>query len=161
MYATTLFLGFEAIQYTIRNGVISYNDQKIPIKEAHKHDLILIEPEESTWYAKNLSQMTIDNNYYRRVVKTGSYHQIVLMSIDKEIGTEIHPDTDQFFRIEQGNGKAIVDGKQYELKAESSINVSAGQSHNIINTGSGPLKLYTIYSPPHHRQGLVQPIKID
>jgi mannose-6-phosphate isomerase-like protein (cupin superfamily) len=107
----------------------------------------------------NLLKLTIDNNYFRKVINTGPNHQIVLMSLlpGQEIGKETHYDTDQFFRIEQGKGIAIIDGIKIPLIADTFINVKQGSQHNIINNGKTKLKLYTIYSPAHHPAGLVVP----
>jgi len=128
-------------------------------------DMIFFQDEQKTG---NISMLTLNNEFYRRVLSTSDNHQIVLMSLNKgqEIGEEMHPDTDQFIRIEKGNGVAILNGKKFDLRIDSFINIPKGTVHNIINTGKTPLKLYTIYSPPHHRsiegnprKGLVQPIK--
>lgn len=109
----------------------------------------------------DISKLTINNDDFRRVLDTSENHQIVLMSLlpKEEIGEEIHSDTDQFFRIEQGNGVAILNGKKIKLHDGMFVNVPFGTRHNIINTGRNRLKLYTIYSPPHHRKGLVEPDK--
>jgi mannose-6-phosphate isomerase-like protein (cupin superfamily) len=106
----------------------------------------------------NLLKLTIDNNYFRKVINTGPNHQIVLMSLlpGQEIGKETHYDTDQFFRIEQGKGIAIIDGIKIPLIADTFINVKQGSQHNIINNGKTKLKLYTIYSPAHPA-GLIVP----
>lgn len=131
-------------------------------KLKHFKEFDIVKPEEKQWYAKDLHQKTVENVFYRHVVKTGKHHQIVLMSLKpgQDIGLETHPDTDQFIRIESGDGKAIIDGKSYDLGEESAIDISAGSQHNIINTGNIPLKLYTIYSPPHHQSGLLEVEKL-
>lgn len=110
----------------------------------------------------DISKMTIENEYFRRVLSTSSNHQIVLMSLlpKEEIGQETHFDTDQFFRIESGQGVAILNGKKIKLYDGMFVNVPKGTQHNIINTGKTRLHLYTIYSPPHHRKGLVEPNKV-
>jgi mannose-6-phosphate isomerase-like protein (cupin superfamily) len=79
----------------------------------------------------------------------------------EEIGMEVHKETDQFFRLENGQGTCIIDETQYEIESGDVIVVPAGAKHNVINTGATELKLYTIYSPPHHKDGIVQPTKND
>lgn len=100
----------------------------------------------------NIEELTQKNDNFRQVIFTAPHCQLVLMTIrvGEEIGTEIHPANDQFFRFEKGEGKAIVDGKEYPIKYGTALLVPAGTEHNIINTGSEPLRLYTIYSPSHH-----------
>jgi len=109
-------------------------------------------------YVKDIGQATTENNNFRQVVYTGKYSQLVLMSLKpgEEIGEEVHEDVDQFFRFEEGEGKVVLDGVEHEIKAEYAVVVPAGTRHNIVNTSeSASLKLYTIYSPPHHRDGVV------
>jgi len=120
----------------------------------------IIAPEPEQWFERDLEHATVDNPFYRRVVKTGKYHQIVLMSLEpgEEIGWEEH-DTDQFIRVESGDAEIQINGGSYQLANESAINIEAGQRHNVVNVGEKPLKLYTIYSPPHHPKGLIQPRK--
>ena len=113
----------------------------------------------------NLEKATINNNNYRKVIYTSSdkHMQLVLMSLKpkEEIGKEIHPKTIQFFRIEQGNGIAIIGNREIKLTDGSLLIVPANTYHNIINTGDTDLKLYTIYIPAHHPDKLVQVIKIE
>lgn len=107
---------------------------------------------------------TLDNTNYRQVIYTGQHSQLVLMSlaVGDEIGLETHPDNDQFFRFEAGQGKVVVDGNEYEVSDGSAVLVPAGAEHNVINTSSDkPLKLYTIYSPAHHKDGIVQSTKLE
>ena len=113
-------------------------------------------------YVKNIDKDTLDNEDYRRVVFTGKHFQLVLMNIlpGEDIGGEVHPNTDQFFRIESGSGKAIIDGQEYEIVEDYAITIPAGSEHNIINTGDEPLKIYSIYAPAEHEPGLVQPKKV-
>ena len=131
------------------------------LRDLQDFEFKIVDPEEKQWYATDLHHLTVENDLYRHVVKTGKFHQIVLMTLKpgEDIGMEVHPDTDQFIRIEGGRGKAIIDGDAFMLQEESAINIEAGSKHNIVNTGDEPLKLYTIYSPPHHSEGLVQPNK--
>jgi len=104
------------------------------------------------------------NNNFRKVLYTAGHSQLVLMSLNpkEEIGEEIHHDNDQFFRIESGQGKCIIDRHEYELKNGDAIIVPAGAKHNIINTSKkAALKMYTIYSPAHHKDGIVMATKQD
>jgi len=107
----------------------------------------------------NIEREVLENKNFRRVLYTGKHSQLVLMSLQprEEIGMETHPDNDQFFRFEKGEGKCIIDGNEYSLRDGSVIVVPAGAEHNIINTSATQdLKLYTIYSPPHHKDGVVR-----
>lgn len=114
-------------------------------------------------YISNIEKETIENNNFRKVVATGKYSQVVLMSLlpGEDIGAEIHEKVDQFFRFEKGEGKVVVDGKEFSVSDGYSILVPAGSEHNIINTGSTELKLYTIYSPANHIDGRVHATKAD
>lgn len=110
----------------------------------------------------NIEKDTLENNNFRKVLYTGKHSQLVLMSLkpNEEIGMEIHEDNDQFFRFEKGNGKCIIDGNEYSLGDGSVIIVPAGAEHNIINVSStDDLKLYTIYSPAHHKDGVLRKTK--
>ena len=110
----------------------------------------------------NIEKETLENNNFRKVLYTGKHSQLVLMSLkpNEEIGMEVHKDNDQFFRFEKGQGKCIIDSNFYELGDGSVIIVPAGAQHNIINTsGLEDLKLYTIYSPAHHKDGIVRATK--
>lgn len=113
------------------------------------------------YFSKNLEYETQDNNYFRQVVFTGRYCQLVLMSLKpgEEIGSEVHNNVDQFFRFEKGEGKVVIDGSEYNVANGSAAVVPAGSEHNVINTGSGDLKLYTIYSPAEHKDGTVHRTK--
>lgn len=114
-------------------------------------------------YVKNIEQETANNNNFRTVLNTAAHSQLVVMSlrVGEEIGMEVHSNVDQFLRIESGEGKAILNGKEYALSDGFAVVVPAGTNHNIINTGSGELKLYTIYSPANHPAGTVHPTKAD
>lgn len=110
----------------------------------------------------NIEKETLDNNNFRKVLYTSKHSQLVLMSIapGSEIGMEVHDENDQFFRFEAGNGKCIIDGNEYEVSDGSAIVVPAGAEHNVINASeSEPLKLYTIYSPAHHKDGIIRATK--
>lgn len=112
----------------------------------------------------NIEKATLENNNFRKVLYTGKHCQLVLMSLlpKEEIGMEVHTDNDQFFRFEKGQGKCIIDGNEYVLTDGSCIVVPAGAQHNIINVSeSEPLKLYTIYSPAHHKDGIVRATKAE
>jgi len=113
-------------------------------------------------FSSNIEKNTVENDKFRNVLYTGKHSQLVLMCLrpKEEIGMEVHAENDQFFRFEQGQGKCIIDGHEYELKDGSAIVVPAGARHNIINTSATKnLKLYTIYSPPHHKDGIVRATK--
>ena len=108
-------------------------------------------------FYQNIEEETLANDNFRKVLYTGKHSQLVLMSLkpNEEIGLETHSENDQFFRIEAGNGRAIIDGNTYELHDGIAIIVPAGAEHNIINdSDTEALKLYTIYSPPHHKDGI-------
>ncbi|MCH5597396.1 cupin domain-containing protein [Niabella ginsengisoli] len=109
----------------------------------------------------NIESLTIENNNFRKVLYTASHMQLVLMSLlpGEEIGEEIHNENDQFFRFEQGEGKCIIDGNEYAVKDGSAIIIPSGAKHNVINTGNTALKMYTIYAPPHHKDGIVRSTK--
>lgn len=107
----------------------------------------------------NIETLVRDNVNFRKVLYTGKHSQLVLMSLrpNEEIGMEVHPDNDQFFRFETGHGKCIIDGNRYVVENGDAIIVPAGASHNVINVSSfEDLKLYTIYSPAHHKDGIVR-----
>ena len=110
----------------------------------------------------NIEKETLENENFRKVLYTGCHSQLVLMSLrpKEEIGMEVHEENDQFFRFEKGEGKCIIDGNEYGLKDGIAIVVPAGAQHNIINISeTEDLKLYTIYSPAHHKNGIVRATK--
>lgn len=114
-------------------------------------------------YIANLEQATLANENFRQVLYTGKHSQLVLMSLlsGEEIGAEVHK-LDQFIRVEAGTGKAIMDGVEHELADGSAIVIPAGMKHNIINTSTtDKLKLYTIYSPAEHQDGIVRQTKAE
>jgi mannose-6-phosphate isomerase-like protein (cupin superfamily) len=114
-------------------------------------------------YIENIEKVTIENTDYRRVLYTGKHSQLVVMSIapGDEIGEEMH-ELDQFIRVEAGQGKAVLNKTdEHRLADGSAVVVPAHMWHNVINTGDEDLKLYTIYSPPEHKDGIVQPTKAD
>jgi mannose-6-phosphate isomerase-like protein (cupin superfamily) len=111
----------------------------------------------------DIEDRTEENRDFRRVIFTGPHLQLVLMSLGpgEELGEEIHPATDQFFRVEEGRGAAWIDGVENPIKSDSAIVVPAGVRHNIRNTGQKPLKFYTLYSPPQHADGTVHHTKAE
>jgi len=114
-------------------------------------------------YIANIEEASVENENFRKVLYTAKNSQLVVMSIgpNEDIGEEIHQ-LDQFIRVEAGQGKAILDGVEHEVKDGFAIVVPAGAKHNIINTSSDTLlKLYTVYSPPNHRDGVVHATKAD
>ena|SRR5271166_411530 len=114
-------------------------------------------------FVEDIEELTEENSDYRRVLYTGKHVQLVLMSLapGEEIGEEVHENTDQFFRVAKGNGEVWIDGKRTKIKSDDAIVVPAGARHNVINSGQKPLKLYTLYSPPHHRDGFIAATKAD
>lgn len=113
-------------------------------------------------YIADLEKVTKENEDYRRVLYTGKHSQLVVMSIQPgdEIGTEVH-ELDQFIRFEQGSGKVILDDVESEVEDDFGVVIPAGTEHNVINTGDEVMKLYSIYSPPEHKEGTVHPTKAD
>ena len=117
----------------------------------------------------NIEQTTLQNPNYRTALWTGGYLQLTVMSIPVggDIGLEVHPDTDQFIRVESGSGKAVMGASQENLTYQQfvvdgdAVLVPAGTWHNVINYGRSPLKIYTIYAPPHHPHGTVEKVKTD
>ena len=113
-------------------------------------------------YTTNIEKDTLENENFRKVLYTSKHSQLVLMTLrpKEEIGMEVHPDNDQFFCFEKGQGKCIIDGNEYELRDGVAVVVPAGAQHNIINISDRQeLKLYTIYSPAHHKDGIVRKTK--
>lgn len=109
----------------------------------------------------DIETLTTDNSDFRRVLYTGGHLQLVLMTLPPgcDIGAEVHEDRDQFFRFEEGSGEVDIDDNTYKVEDGSGIVVPAGARHNVRNTGGEPLKLYTIYGPPEHKDGVVQSTK--
>lgn len=112
-------------------------------------------------FVDNIEDLTEDNDDFRRVLYTGKHLQLVVMALapGEEIGEEVHEDTDQFFRIEEGEGEVWIDGVCNEVEADDGIVVPAGARHNVKCTGDEPLRLYTIYGPPEHIDGTVHQTK--
>ena len=113
-------------------------------------------------YKTNIEKATLENTDYRRVLYTAPHSQLVLMclQVGQEIGEEVHG-LDQFIRFEEGSGKIILDGVEQAVEGDDAVIIPKGTRHNVINAGTGPLKLYTIYSPPEHKDGTIQHTKAD
>lgn len=114
-------------------------------------------------FVDDIEEATEGNEDFRRVVYTAKNMQLVLMALrpGEEIGEEVHEDRDQFFRVEKGKGEIWIDGVVSRIKSDMAMLVPAGARHNIKNTGDKKLKLYTIYAPPEHADGVVHPTKAD
>lgn len=114
-------------------------------------------------YCDDIQKRTIENEDFRRVLYTGKKLQLVLMTLQpgEEIGSEVHEDRDQFFRIEEGEGAVDIDGVANRVEDDFAVIVPAGARHNVRNTGDKPLRLYTLYGPPEHKDGVVQATKAD
>ena len=113
-------------------------------------------------YVQDIESIATGNNDFRRVLYTARNCQLVVMSLkpQEDIGAEVHK-LDQFFRVEAGRGEAELDGVRTAIQAGDAVIVPAGARHNIINTGPEPLKLYTLYAPPNHRDGVVHHTRAD
>lgn len=114
-------------------------------------------------FVDDIEELTVSNDLYRKVLYTGKNLQLVLMTLQpgEEIGEEVHEGHDQFFRIEEGEGSVVIDGETHGISDDDAVIVPAGARHNVINTGDHPLRLYTIYGPPEHRDGVVHATKED
>ena len=110
-------------------------------------------------YSGNIEELTIENTNFRKVLYTSHHSQLVLMSLKpgEEIGLEIHGENDQFFRFEAGQGTVLIDGNEYDVSDGSAVIVPAGSEHNVRNISeTDALKLYTLYMPPHHKDGIIR-----
>jgi mannose-6-phosphate isomerase-like protein (cupin superfamily) len=117
-----------------------------------------------TGYNGSIEKQTLENNNFRRVLFTGKYAQLVVMCLQggEEIGNEVHPEVDQFFRIEQGEARFVFDGEEHVAGDGDAVIVPAGTYHNVINVSeTEQLRLYTIYSPPNHPDGTVHKTKAE
>src|SRR5687767_14368070 len=113
-------------------------------------------------FKSNIERDTLENANFRKVLYTGKHSQLVLMSLQpgEEIGIETHEGNDQFLRFEGGDGKVFIDGNEYSVADGDAVIVPAGAEHNVVNVSDGEeLKIYTIYSPPHHKDGIVRSTK--
>lgn len=114
-------------------------------------------------YVGDIEKVTEQNNTFRTVVYTGKYAQLVVMSlqIGEDIGSEVHENVDQFFRIEVGTLKFVMNGEENVATAGMAVIVPAGTTHNVINVGTEVAKLYTLYSPPNHPEGTIHTTKAE
>lgn len=114
-------------------------------------------------YKGNIEKLTQENENFRKVLYTGEESQLVLMSLipGEDIGEEVHPENDQFFRFESGKGKVVINGNEYEVSDGDAVVVPKGAVHNVINIGENRLKMYTVYSPAHHRDGVIRKTKAE
>lgn len=114
-------------------------------------------------YKANIESLTEENGSFRKVLYTGEESQLVLMSLipGEDIGSEVHPENDQFFRFEAGSGDVVINETQYSVSDGDAVVVPKGATHNVINTGDKPLRFYTIYSPAHHKDGIERVTKQD
>ena len=113
-------------------------------------------------FVQNIEDKSAKNANFRQVLYTAKNCQLVVMSLKpkEDIGEEVHT-VDQFFRIEEGTGATIINGKRTTVESGFGIVIPAGAKHNVVNTGSAPLKLYSIYSPPQHKDGTIHKTKQD
>jgi len=127
-----------------------------PMGQSNKEGIIM------KGFVQDIEDLAVKNDEFRRVIYTAKHCQLVLMALKpkEEIGAEVHK-LDQFFRVEEGAGEAVLDGVRTAIRAGFAVVVPAGTKHNIINTGSVPLKLYTLYAPPNHRDGVVHHTRED
>ena len=148
MYRVSLILAMVAL---IAIGVATHVFSK-----AEKSNIAKIPAAEKKGYVQNIESIAVNNTDFRRVLYTANNSQLVVMALKpkEEIGAEEHK-SDQFFRVEKGSGVAVINGVSTAISAGYAILIPGGARHNIINTGSVPLKLYTIYAPPNHRDGVV------
>jgi len=114
-------------------------------------------------YIKNIETETLDNTHFRKVLYTGQYSQLVVMSLQpgEDIGREVHNSTDQFIRIESGSGIALINGIETVVSDDDAIVIPAGAEHNVTNTGDNVMKLYTVYGPAEHRDGVIHETQHD
>ncbi len=115
-------------------------------------------------YVGNIEEITEKNTFFRQVIYTAAHSQLVVMCLqpNEDIGMEVHSNTDQFFRVEEGEGKVIMNGEEKAIKEDDAIVVPAGTEHNVVNTSADKqLKLYTVYSPPNHRDGVIHKTKAE
>jgi mannose-6-phosphate isomerase-like protein (cupin superfamily) len=139
-----------SMEFQIVNDIISKPAKKTMAK-----------PSDVNGFVGDIEDLTEANENFRKVLYTSKNLQLVLMSLlpGEEIGEETHPGGDQFFRIETGKGEVWINGHCTKIKGDDGIVVPAGARHNIVNTGDEPLRLYTLYGPPAHQDGLVQETK--
>lgn len=116
-----------------------------------------------TPYVNNIEKETLENEFFRKEVFTGNHLQMTVMSLlpGEDIGAEVHNNIDQFLRIEQGTGRAIVGDQEYDVEDDFAIIIPAGMNHNVINTGEVAMKLYSIYTPTEHPKGTIHKDKAE
>ena len=114
-------------------------------------------------FCDDIEDLTEANEDFRRVLYTGEHLQLVLMTLQpgEEIGEEVHSDRDQFFRIEEGEGAIDINGRENRVEDDFAVIVPAGARHNVRNIGSEPLRFYTLYAPPEHKDGVIQATKAE
>ena len=114
-------------------------------------------------YSINIEEKTLSGNNFREVLHTTKRSQLVIMTLQpgEEIGSEVHRTHDQFLRVESGRGEVVIDDVPHPIEDDDAVIVPAGARHNVVNTGTTPLQLYTLYGPPEHRDGVVQATKAD
>ena len=114
-------------------------------------------------YVENIEKDTLENDNFRKVLVTNKFSQLVVMNLKpgENIGMEVHNDVDQFIRIEEGSGKAVLDGKDYPIEDDFAVVIPAGTEHDIINESDGEMKLYSIYSPAEHPDGTIHKDKAE
>jgi len=114
-------------------------------------------------FCDDIDRLTVDNEDFRRVLYTGEHLQLVLMTLQagEEIGAEVHEDRDQFFRFEEGQGVVDIDGRENPVQDDFAVIVPAGARHNVRNTSNTPLRFYTLYGPPEHKDKVVQATKAE
>ena len=114
-------------------------------------------------FCDDIDRLTVDNEDFRRVLYTGQHLQLVLMTLQpgEEIGSEIHEDRDQFFRFEEDTGVVDIDGRENPVEDDFAVIVPAGARHNVRNTSNAPLRFYTLYGPPEHKDKIVQSTKAE
>lgn len=114
-------------------------------------------------FVGNLEQVTEQNGFFRHVLYTTAHSQLVVMALlpGEEIGMEVHPDHDQFIRFETGKGKVVLDGEEHDVSSGYGVVIPAGTMHNVINSSESPMKLYTIYTPPEHKDGTIHKTKAE
>jgi len=124
-----------------------------------KEEIVIKEEEDSNGFNIDIESATLDNTYFRKVLYTAPNMQLVVMSVTNDIGMETHDTGDQFIRIEGGKGKAIIDGRSFPVESKTAFIIPEGSEHNVINTGDGDLKLYAVYAPPNHPEGIIHKTK--
>jgi len=123
-------------------------------------DFLKEQEESNVGFITDIEKDTVENENYREVLFTGEQLQLVIMALKsgEEIGEEVHEGIDQFFRVDEGSGKVVMDGNESEIKDGSAFIIPGGTKHNVV-AGEGGLKLYTIYAPPEHPDGTIQKSK--